>query len=134
MLFFRAALKPWCTMGHGANLPLTRGLRLFLMFFAGASNPGECHRRLPPTHFSQVNQYLTGGILRRASQHAECGPWYILDGKLDRLVKPCNFKVGSVVGRRSNTGSLHRSCRCRTTLSTIFSLTHRSVKPALTLN
>ncbi|MBP9798945.1 MAG: DNA methylase [Sterolibacterium sp.] len=42
--------------------------------------------RYAPTHFSQVNQYLAG-VYYVSSQHAECSPWYILDGKLDRLVK-----------------------------------------------
>lgn len=42
--------------------------------------------RFRPTGFSQVNQYLTG-VYYVASQHAECSPWYILDGKLERLVK-----------------------------------------------
>ncbi|MBL8299343.1 MAG: hypothetical protein JNN30_13475, partial [Rhodanobacteraceae bacterium] len=42
--------------------------------------------RFRPTGFSQVNQYLTG-VYYIASQHAECSPWYILDGKLDRLAK-----------------------------------------------
>jgi len=40
--------------------------------------------RYAPTHFSQVNQYLSG-VYYVASQHAECSPWYILDGKLQRL-------------------------------------------------
>ena len=42
--------------------------------------------RFRPTGFSQVNQYLTG-VYYVASQHAECSPWYILEGKLGRLVK-----------------------------------------------
>jgi 16S rRNA G966 N2-methylase RsmD len=42
--------------------------------------------RFRPTGFSQVNQYLTG-VYYVASQHAECSPWYILDGKLSRLSK-----------------------------------------------
>ena len=42
--------------------------------------------RYRPTGFSQVNQYLTG-VYYVASQHAECSPWYILDGKLNRLAK-----------------------------------------------
>ncbi|MDA3168936.1 DNA methylase [Pseudomonas aeruginosa] len=46
--------------------------------------------RYRPTGFSQVNQYLTG-VYYVASQHAECSPWYILDGKLDRLAK--TFRV-----------------------------------------
>jgi len=40
--------------------------------------------RYAPTHFSQVNQYLNG-VYYVGSQHAECSPWYILDGKLKRL-------------------------------------------------
>ena len=42
--------------------------------------------RYAPTHFSQVNRYLSG-VYYIASQHAECSPWYILDGKLNRLAK-----------------------------------------------
>ena len=42
--------------------------------------------RYVPSHFSQVNQYMTG-VYYVASQHAECSPWYILEGKLTRLVK-----------------------------------------------
>jgi predicted RNA-binding Zn-ribbon protein involved in translation (DUF1610 family) len=41
--------------------------------------------RYTPTHFSQVNQYLSG-VFYVASQISECSPWYILDGKLKRLV------------------------------------------------
>ena len=41
--------------------------------------------RYRPTGYSQVNQYLTG-VYYVASQHAECSPWYVLDGKLKRLV------------------------------------------------
>ena len=36
--------------------------------------------RYRPTGYSQVNQYMSGRI-RILSQHAECSPWYILDGK-----------------------------------------------------
>ncbi len=42
--------------------------------------------RYVPSHFSQVNQYMTG-VYYVASQHAECSPWYILNGKTKRLVK-----------------------------------------------
>jgi len=42
--------------------------------------------RYCPTHFSQVNQFLNG-VYYVASQHAECSPWYILNGKLSRLGK-----------------------------------------------
>jgi hypothetical protein len=42
--------------------------------------------RYTPTHFSHVNQYLTG-VYYISSQHAEVSPWYILEGKLERLAK-----------------------------------------------
>ena len=51
--------------------------------------------RYAPTHFSQVNQYLTGAYYV-GSQLAECSPWYILEGKLKRLV---------TTFRKTNVGS-----------------------------
>jgi len=42
--------------------------------------------RYTPTHFSQVNQYLTG-VYYIGSQVVECSPKYILGGKLQRLGK-----------------------------------------------
>lgn len=42
--------------------------------------------RYRPSGFSQFGQYMTG-IYYVASQHAECSPWYILDGKTSRLAK-----------------------------------------------
>ncbi|WP_156393841.1 MULTISPECIES: site-specific DNA-methyltransferase [unclassified Rhizobium] len=41
--------------------------------------------RYSPTHFSQVNRNLNG-VYYIASQHAECSPWYNLEGKFSRLV------------------------------------------------
>ena len=71
-------------------------IRLFLVFFAEQAIWGmSVLARYAPTHFSQVNQYLAG-VYYVSSQHAECSPWYILDGKLDRLVKTFGkFKIGS---------------------------------------
>ncbi len=42
--------------------------------------------RYGPSHFSQVNQQLSG-VYYVSSQIAEVSPWYILSGKLNRLVK-----------------------------------------------
>ncbi len=42
--------------------------------------------RYAPTHFSQVNQYLNG-VYYVGSQIVEVSPWYILEGKLSRLLK-----------------------------------------------
>lgn len=71
-------------------------LRLFLVFFVEQAIWGmSVLARYAPTHFSQVNQYLAG-VYYVSSQHAECSPWYILDGKLDRLIKTFGtFKIGS---------------------------------------
>lgn len=80
-------------------------IRLFLEFFVEQAIWGlSVLARYTPTHFSQVNQYLTG-VYYVASQHAECSPWYILEGKLDRLVKAfSNFKIGAA-GTVINTGT-----------------------------
>jgi DNA modification methylase len=60
--------------------------RNMLLFFVEQSVWGmSVLARYTPTHFSQVNQYLNG-VYYVASQHAECSPWYILDGKLKRLI------------------------------------------------
>jgi hypothetical protein len=62
-------------------------LRNMLLFFVEQAVWGmSLLARYTPTHYSQVNQYLTG-VYYIASQHAECSPWYILDGKLQRLAK-----------------------------------------------
>lgn len=62
-------------------------LRNMLLFFVEQAIWGlSVLNRYGPLHFSQVNRYLNG-VYYVASQHAECSPWYILDGKLGRLVK-----------------------------------------------
>ena len=42
--------------------------------------------RYVPTHYSQVNQFLSG-VFYVASQIVDASPWYILDGKLKRILK-----------------------------------------------
>ena len=60
--------------------------RAFLIFMVEQAIWGmSILARYAPTHFSQVNQYLSG-VYYVASQTAECSPWYILDGKLKRLI------------------------------------------------
>lgn len=62
-------------------------IRSFLLFMVEQSLwTASILNRFRPTGFSQVNQYMTG-VYYVASQHAECSPWYILGGKLDRLAK-----------------------------------------------
>jgi len=71
-------------------------IRAFLLYMVEQAITGlSILNRYVPTHFSQVNQYLTG-VYYVASQHSECSPWYILGGKLDRLIKAFReYKVGS---------------------------------------
>ena len=64
-----------------------RRLRNVLLFFVEQAIWGmSVLARYAPTHYSQVNQYLTG-VFCVGSQIAEVSPWYILDGKLRRLAK-----------------------------------------------
>ena len=75
--------------------------RMLLYFVEQAIWGMSVLARYAPTHYSQVNQYLSG-VYYVPSHHSECAPWYILDGKLDRLLKTFrNFirldSAGSVV-------------------------------------
>ncbi|HZU11443.1 MAG TPA: DNA methyltransferase [Chloroflexota bacterium] len=73
-------------------------LRHMILFFVEQAIWGlSVLNRYSPTHFSQVNQQLNG-VYYVASQHAEVSPWYILDGKLQRLVRA--FKSSGM----TNTG------------------------------
>lgn len=82
--------------------------RAFLLYFVEQAIWGmSILARYTPTHFSQVNQYLSG-VFYVASQIAECSPWYILDGKLGRLEKAFrNFSV-SATSAAVSTGSAAR--------------------------
>ncbi len=65
-----------------------RRLRNMLLFFVEQAIWGmSVLNRYGPSHFSQVNRQLSG-VYYVASQLSEVGPWYILDGKLDRMVAP----------------------------------------------
>jgi len=68
----------------GEEDPRTRNMLLF--FAEQAIWNLSLLNRYRPTGYSQVNQYMAGRI-RILSQHSECSPWYILDGKLQRLRK-----------------------------------------------
>lgn len=62
--------------------------------------------RYTPTHFSQVNQYLTG-VYYIGSQVVECSPEYVLGGKLKRLGKAFqnfrSFTAASIITSGSAT-------------------------------
>jgi DNA modification methylase len=87
--------------------PDTR-IRHMLLFFVEQGIWGmSVLARYAPTHFSQVNQYLTG-VYYVASQHAECSPWYILDGKLDRLSRAFQRNFAAKGASISSSGSATR--------------------------
>jgi DNA modification methylase/predicted RNA-binding Zn-ribbon protein involved in translation (DUF1610 family) len=61
-------------------------IRNMLLFFVEQAVWGmSVLARYVPTHYSQVNQYMTG-VFYVSSKIAECSPWYILAGKLERLL------------------------------------------------
>lgn len=62
-------------------------MRSFLLFMVEQCVWGmSIQNRYSPSHFSQVNRYLSG-VIYVPSQTSEVSPWYILDGKYDRLLK-----------------------------------------------
>jgi 16S rRNA G966 N2-methylase RsmD len=65
--------------------------------------------RYRPTGYSQFGQHLTG-VFYVGSQHAECTPWYILEGKFDRVGKAFqNFRSingNALIGAGSSTALL----------------------------
>ena len=71
--------------------------RDMLLFFTEQAVLGmSLLNRFRPTGHSQVGQHMAGRI-RLLSQHSECNPWYILNGKLKRLKKaftPMPSQVG----------------------------------------
>lgn len=86
LLFFRRAAISLAVLWRKADRYKDRRLRNVLLFFIEQAIWGmSIMARYVPTHYSQVNQYLAGAYYV-ASQHAECSPWYILNGKLKRLI------------------------------------------------
>ncbi len=80
-------------------------IRAALLFFVEqAIWTASVLNRYRPSGFSQVNQYLTG-VFYVASQHAECSPWYILEGKLGRLAKAFQNYRSQIGAAVVNTGS-----------------------------
>ena len=83
-------------------------LKQALRFFAEQSIAGLATiNRYSPTHFSQVNRMLNG-VLYVGSQHSECSPWYILEGKLGRMTSAFS-KFRALYGKVAvSTGSSRR--------------------------
>ncbi len=86
-LFLPRAAHALAVLWRKANsYPDPRMRHILLFFVEQAIWTASILNRYRPTGFSQVNQYISG-VYYVASQHSECSPWYILDGKLKRLGK-----------------------------------------------
>lgn len=86
-MFLPRAAQGMAALWRKANAHPNARTREMLLFFVEQAIWGmSVLARYAPTHFSQVNQYLSG-VFYVGSQHAECSPWYILEGKLGRLTK-----------------------------------------------
>ena len=86
-MFLPRAIHALATMWRRADAhPDSRVRRMLLFFVEQAVWTMATLNRYRPTGYSQVNQYLTG-VYYVPSQHSECSPWYILEGKLKRLEK-----------------------------------------------
>jgi len=90
-----------------SSQPDARVREMLLFFVEQALWTASLLNRYRPTGFSQVNQYMTG-VYYVASQHAECSPWYILDGKLGRLAKTFQAFGARQAGAGITTGSVAR--------------------------
>ncbi len=88
--------------------PCARMRSELLFFVEQAIWTASVLNRYRPSGFSQVNQYLTG-VFYVASQHSECSPWYILEGKLGRLAKAFQSyrpSIGSAIVNTSSAASV----------------------------
>lgn len=86
-LFLPRAAHALATLWRKASAHPDRRTRNALLFFVEQAIWGlSVMNRYSPTHFSQVNRALNG-VYYVPSQHSECSPWYVLGGKLKRLVK-----------------------------------------------
>lgn len=92
-LFLPRAKKTLTFLWDGLSTIKDKNTRSFVRFCFEQSIMGmSLIARYVPSHFSQVNQYMTG-VYYVASQHAECSPWYILNGKTNRLIKAFGAKT-----------------------------------------
>ena len=86
-IFLPRAAHALASMWHRIAAPSDNRTASAVTFFIEQATLGlSLLNRYSPLHYSQVNQYMAGRI-RLLSQHAECSPWYILRGKLKRLVR-----------------------------------------------
>ena len=86
-MFLPRAAQALAALWRRANAEQDARTRNMLLFVVEqAIWTSSVLNRYRPTGFSQVSQYLTG-VYYVPSQHSELSPWYVLDGKLERLAK-----------------------------------------------
>ena len=95
---------------HAESTSSCRARNVLLFFVEQAIWGMSTLARYAPTHYSQVNRYLSG-VLYVGSQIAEPSPWYILTGKLGRLISAFRPAPSAGVGMvtTSNCGLLNLS-------------------------
>lgn len=107
-LFQPRALHTMATLWMKASKYPDLRIRHELLFFVEqAIWTMSVLNRYRPTGYSQVNQFMVG-VYYAGSQHAECSPWYVLDGKLDRLAKTFRDSTASHGHSWVSTGSTAR--------------------------
>ena len=85
--FLSRAAHALAALWRRANAHADLRIRHMLLYFVEqAIWTMSTLNRFRPTGYSQVNQYLTG-VYYVPSQHSECSPWYVLEGKRERLEK-----------------------------------------------
>ena len=107
--FLPRAAQSLAFLWHRASQWEDKALRGPLLFFVEQAIMGmSLLNRYAPSHFSQVNRIMSGRI-RGFSQHSECSPWYILGGKLSRLIaafSPFNKKFSNSIISTGDCGSI----------------------------
>ena len=107
-MFLPRAAQAMGLLWAKAHLHPNARVRDFMVFMVEQAIPGlSLLNRYGPTHFSQVNRMLAG-VYYVAAQHSECSPWYILDGKLDRLVKAFQQYQAAPANAAVTTGTATR--------------------------
>ena len=98
--FLPRATHALAAMWHRAVECEDHRLHNMLLFFVEQAIWGmSVLARYAPTHYSQVNQYLSG-VYYVGSQIVDVSPWYILDGKLRRLClafKPTSSQANAAI-------------------------------------
>lgn len=99
-MFLPRAAQAIGLMWRIANRHDSQRIRNALLFFVEQSlwTMSTCNT-YRPSGYSQVSQYMNG-VYYIPSQHAELSPWYVLGGKLHRLIKAfmtLNTKMKNII-------------------------------------